>query len=351
MRDEITIEELLQLRESAPVTTIDVRSPSEFADGTIPGSVNIPLFDDEERAQVGTVYKQIGVKEAKRLGLEIVSRKLPELVGRFERLEGEKAVFCWRGGMRSKSVTTVLSLMGIRAYRIIGGYRAYRRKVVESLEQFDLKPECIVVGGLTGTGKTRVLRLLKSQGYPVLDLERMAGHRGSVFGHVGLRPNNQKTFDALLFEELRVLNHRPYVLMEGESRRIGKAVMPEFLARAKESGRHIHLVLPLEARVRNILADYDPSGRADELLAAFRRIKPSIHTPVARDIEQSLAEARYEDAVRLLLQFYYDRKYGHAMDRSAAEPVTIEAADVRDAAEKVRRQLAAWGFGDPETPR
>ena len=132
MFQDITVDKLLALQNKKELVLIDVRSPSEYKDATIPGSLNIPFFNDEERAEVGTLYKQDSVEAAKNRGLEIVSAKLPDFVKEFKQIEGQKAVFCWRGGMRSKTSATVLDLMGIKAYRLQGGYRAYREWVVET---------------------------------------------------------------------------------------------------------------------------------------------------------------------------------------------------------------------------
>ena len=154
MFQDITVEEWRTLREDKKATTIDVRSPSEFAAATIPGSLNIPLFDDAERAEIGTIYKQVSVEAAKQRGLEIVSAKLPTFIRSFAEVPGPKTVFCWRGGMRSKTTATVLSLMGIRAARLTGGYRAYRQWVVDRLATIDYKPRAYVLHGNTGCGKT-----------------------------------------------------------------------------------------------------------------------------------------------------------------------------------------------------
>lgn len=181
MFQDITIEELLTLQNKKEIVTIDVRSSSEFEDGTFPGSLNIPIFEDAERAEIGTLYKQVSVQAAKDRGLEIVSAKLPAFVKSFEQIKEPKAVFCWRGGMRSKTTATVLSLMNIRVYRLTGGIRAYRKWVVSTLEKLgDFKPPAHVILGNTGTGKTAILRSLLGEGYPVLDFEGMAGHRGSI---------------------------------------------------------------------------------------------------------------------------------------------------------------------------
>ncbi|WP_274653227.1 tRNA 2-selenouridine(34) synthase MnmH [Paenibacillus humicola] len=336
MFQDITIEELRELRAKNEITMIDVRSPSEFEDSTVPGSLNIPFFDDRERAEIGTLYKQTSVEAAKERGLEIASAKLPAFVKQFGQIKGRKAVFCWRGGMRSKTTATVLSLMGIHVYRLAGGFRAYRKWVVETLETFELNPPAYVIHGHTGTGKTEVLRRLKEEGYPVLDLEALAGHRGSIFGHVGLKANNQKTFDSLLLEELHALQHAPYILFEAESKRIGKVVMPEFLVRKKEAGTAIRLELPVDERVRQIMADYRPYEHPEAYLEAFRQIKSRIHTPIAAEIESCLEKERFEPAIRMLLEHYYDPRYSHTAEQyEGAAQIELKAATVEEAVQGV----------------
>ncbi|WP_201001991.1 tRNA 2-selenouridine(34) synthase MnmH [Paenibacillus glycanilyticus] len=341
MFQDITIEELLALRDKKEIVMIDVRSPSEYADSTIPGSLNIPLFDDSERAEVGTIYKQVSAQAAKDRGLELFSAKLPAFIKSFEQIKDSKAVFCWRGGMRSKTTATVLSLMGIRAYRLTGGFRTYRKWIVDTLEHLELKPQAIVLQGHTGTGKTAILRELQEEGYPVLDLEGMAGHRGSIFGQVGQKANNQKTFEALLVTDLLKLQEAPYVLMEGESKRIGKAVLPPFLIGKKEAGMQLFIRLPLEERVRHIVEDYNPYENKQELIAAFKQIEKRMHTPIAAQIMQALTEDRFEQAVRLLLEHYYDPRYEHSMMQYKQDRVEIEAGTIAEAVHKVKAYLAA----------
>lgn len=339
MFQDITVEKLLALRDGNELVSIDVRSPSEYRNATIPGSINIPLFNDEERAEVGTIYSRIGVEEAKVRGLELVSAKLPAFIRAFSEIPSQKAVFCWRGGMRSKTTATLLSLMGIRVYRLSGGVRSYRKWVVAQLEAMKLTAPAYVIAGHTGAGKTAILRQLMQDGYPVLDLEGMAGHRGSIFGHVGLTAANQKTFDALLVERLSRMMQAPYLLMEGESKRIGKIVLPEFLSEKKDAGIPLLIELPLEARARNIVHEYQPHLNRTELLQAYQRIKERIHTPVAKEIEGLLTEGEYEYAVRLLLEYYYDPRYEHAMNRSSQEAVIIRAATVEEAYQAVKQAL------------
>ncbi|WP_276352340.1 tRNA 2-selenouridine(34) synthase MnmH [Cohnella caldifontis] len=347
MFQDIGIEELADKRRQGDIALIDVRSPSEYRESTIPGSVNIPLFDDGERAEIGTLYTQVGIPAAKERGLEIVSAKLPAFIRRFAEIPGRKAVFCWRGGMRSKTSATVLSLMDIHVYRLSGGYRAYRKWVVETLESYEIRQPLYVLHGNTGTGKTEVLQALKRKGYPVIDLEDLAGHRGSIFGHIGRKSRNQKTFDSLLLDELIRYERSPYLIIEAESSRIGKVVMPEFLFRKKETGRHLWLEMPTEDRVRNILNDYRPSEYPQECLAAFRRIKQRIHTPIAAEIEGCLLTERYDKAVAMLLEYYYDPKYAHSSEGQEPDPGSvIRARGAEEAEEQLVRLLPDPGAAD-----
>jgi tRNA 2-selenouridine synthase len=338
---DITVEEMLELQQNKGLVTIDVRSPSEYKDATVPGSLNIPLLDDEERAEVGTIYKKIGTQAAKDRGLEIVSAKLPAFIKTFQAIQEPKAVFCWRGGMRSKTTATLLSLMGMKVYRLKGGFRAYRKWVVERLDQFEFRPQAYVLNGLTGSGKTAILRYLKGLGFPVLDLEAMAGHRGSIFGQIGLHAHNQKTFDALLLQDLLRLNDSPYVLFEAESKRIGKVVLPEFIVNVKQSSVQLFIEIPIEERIRHILEDYRPWNHKAECLQAFRHIKNRIHTPIAKQIEEHLLQDRFAEAVKLLLEHYYDPRYDHATSQYTSERVAIKAGSLQEAVEAIIDHLAA----------
>ncbi|MDO7905599.1 tRNA 2-selenouridine(34) synthase MnmH [Paenibacillus sp. JX-17] len=341
MFQDLTLEEWAEQHRTKDLVMIDVRSPSEYAEATIPGSINIPIFEDDERAEIGILYKQVSVQAAKDRGLEIVSAKLPEFIKKFAAIPQRKAVFCWRGGMRSRTTATVLSLMGISAYRLAGGYRAYRQWVVQTLGEAPIEPEACVIHGNTGSGKTALLRKLQEKGYPVLDLEGLAGHRGSIFGQIGLKANNQKTFDSLLLEELMTHKESGYLLMEAESRRIGKVALPDSLMFKKESGYHIFLQMPLESRIRTILEDYRPEEHQEECIHAFHQIKSRIHTPVANEIEMCLSEARYGRAVELLLEYYYDPRYAHSTEQYELESaVNIEASSLEEAVERIEQLLA-----------
>jgi len=339
---EITLEELRALQQKQQLAFIDVRSPSEYELATIPGSLNIPLFNDAERAEIGTIYKQTSVQAAKERGLEIVSAKLPGFIKEFAGVGPKKVVFCWRGGMRSKTTATLLSLMGIQAFRLIGGYREYRRWVVETLNTMEFAPRAYVIHGNTGTGKTALLRRLQEEGYPVLDLEALAGHRGSIFGHIGLKSHNQKTFDALLLEEMLRYRESPFVLLEAESKRIGKVMLPDSLIRKKEEGIPIWIDMPVQARVEQILQDYRPAEFKEQYVQAFRQIKSRIHTPVAAEIEALLLADRFAEAVELLLLHYYDPRYAHTAEQYGDHPeIRLSVQNAEEAFEAVRGCLTS----------
>src|SRR5699024_8479170 len=167
----------------------------------------------------------------------------------------------------------------------------------------------------TGTGKTKLLHQLANKGYPVLDLEGMAGHRGSIFGHIGAEPNIQKEFESQLVQVMHKFREAPFVLMEGESKRIGKVTIPEFLFDKKEQSTQLFIDLPMEQRVRNILDDYEPWNQPEKFIEAFNRIKKRIHTPIAKQIDEDLRKENYHQAIRLQLEYYYDTRYEHMAEK------------------------------------
>jgi len=313
---EITVQELLL---QGYANLVDVRSPGEFARESIPGAVNIPLFNNEERARVGTTYKQEGQTAAQWLGMQIVSPKMESIMQAI-RQRGEEwgeppTIFCWRGGMRSRAMATFATFSGLRVRRLQGGYREYRQHVLEVIGPYELRVPVFLLHGMTGVGKTELLRRLEEKGYPVLDLERMAGHRGSVFGHIGKgKPANQKMFDARLFETLRRNQDAAFFVMEAESKRIGNAIMPPFLHDAKHKAVHIQLTAPLEVRVQRIYDEYVVpfSWRpdfAENVERAYASIARRIPTGQAALLWAAIAEQDWRTAIASLLVYYYDPRY------------------------------------------
>ncbi|GAA0431006.1 tRNA 2-selenouridine(34) synthase MnmH [Lentibacillus halophilus] len=340
MFQDISLQELFKQQQKGELTAIDVRSPKEFQETTIPGSINIPVFTDDERSEVGTLYNQKSKEAAEQRGLEIISAKLPDFIHAFQQIDTPKVVFCWRGGMRSKTAATVTDLMGMDVSRLQGGIRSYREWVVNELEKANFPPSIVVLNGNTGTGKTTILHRLWENGYPVIDLEGMAGHKGSIFGHIGVDPANQKQFDARLIHAIHQYENAPFVLMEGESKRIGNVAIPTFLNEKKEHSLQLFIDLPMEQRIRNILEDYQPWNHPDAFLEAYRRIQKRIHTPVAKQIDNDLQTGYYSQAIRQLLDYYYDPRYEHTTEKYPADQTKhIHAANVDEATSQIEQWL------------
>ncbi|WP_316569938.1 tRNA 2-selenouridine(34) synthase MnmH [Neobacillus sp. YIM B06451] len=348
---EITIEELSTAKN--PVV-IDVRSPIEFKEGAIPGALNVPLFTDEERAKIGTLYKKEGSDAAKWLAMEIVSPKIPNLLRTIREYAGPTGmpvVQCWRGGMRSKAVTSFLEFSGITARRLQGGYKAYRQYILKRIPEL-LPDKSVVIHGMTGTGKTEVLHILARKGYPVVDLEYMACHRGSIFGAIGLgEGNTQKMFDALLYERLAELNKPPYSIMEAESKRIGRIVQPNELMDVKTNGIHIQIHLPIEVRISHIEQEYitpykDEPWYYEKVKEALIRIMKRIKSQEAKAmLEECIAGKDYSGMIRILLESYYDPMYEHKQLEYFGEFKDIHAETFEEAAAKIEEYLKELSLG------
>jgi len=316
MIKEINVEELKTLDQ--PIL-IDVRSEGEFAEATIPGAMNLPLFNNEERSKIGTTYTQASPSLARELGLSIISPKLPDLVKKVGELakKGPLVLFCWRGGMRSKSLATVVELMGIPIYRLQGGYKAYRSQVVDFFEK-KLPFQVVVLRGNTGVGKTELLGRLQAEGYPAIDLEKLANNRGSVFGAMGLgSPPSQKKFEGLLYEELALLSEFPYIIVECESKRIGRVMLPACFCTAMKEGIQILHYDSLENRVQRLIKEYTfvPNALQEIRVALERLIKTLGHVKV-QELRTLLETNCLDEFTKRLLVEYYDKLYAYPNEPS-----------------------------------
>lgn len=324
MFHEITVEGLGRLTN--PVF-VDVRSESEFAEATIPGAVNLPLFSDLERAEVGVVYKQISHAAAKDLGLSLASPKLPEIVRRCRELEksGQLVFFCWRGGMRSKAIVSILDLMGISGFRLEGGYKAFRRSVVRFWEQEPFPYRIVVIRGNTGTGKTQLIKALQQRGRPAVDLEKLANNRGSVFGAVGLGGGpSQKNFEAALTQEFLAFRSAKWFVVECESKRIGRVTLPNVLHKAMQEGKQVLVYDSVENRVQRLVQDYTTFVNVgNELEGALNRLRERLGSKRIDMLKCWLRAGDYANFARLLLEEYYDPLYGYPNEAHAGYSLSV----------------------------
>jgi len=318
--------DILEALDRKDLLFVDVRSPGEHAESSIPGSINVPLFSDSEHHQLGTIYHLYGEKEARSLALELVSPKLPQLVKRIT--DASKGLipllYCKRGGMRSLSLYQVLSMSGVTVLRLKNGYRGYRKLVSEGLKNYRLDNKLII------------LLMLEQRGYPVIDLEGLARHRGSVFGSVGLGlQRSQKDFDALLLQKLDALSAEPLVFIEGEGRRIGNIYLPHFLSEAMSDGYKVLLTASLEKRVERILATYNPKTLAAHEFEALETAVCSLKNRLGRQRTDHLLEllklGDLKNVAEILCRDYYDRLYSDSRPETASFDLEIEAEDLEQA--------------------
>lgn len=338
---EIDVEEALN---RPGVVLVDVRSEGEYDEATIPGAVNIPFLDNVQRSLVGTAYRWEGPDAARRLGLKLFAPQLENFYNSFKELVSkekgrEVIVFCWRGGERSRFVAGLLNAMGIKASRIKGGYKAYRRFINQYLDREFLPHRAIVVYGLTGVGKTDVLKGLAQEGVPVLDLEGLAAHRGSVFGKIGMPPSpSQKMFESLIVRTLIQAERYGVIVVECESRRLGRLLVPKSVINTMKAGYKVLLYAPLEVRVERIKRLY-----ASENQENIRALQESV-TALTRylgkakvgELNQKLAQKKFDEVFSYLLSRYYDPLYGYPDRPDPAYDLSVNAVNLREAVEIIR---------------
>jgi len=302
---------------------VDAHSESEYALDRLPGDVNWPTLNDAERAQVGTEYAQVSAFEARKHGAVLAARNIARHAEReLEHMPKgwTPLVYCWRGGQRSGSLAVVLDRIGFRVHVLEGGYRAFRRAVVEALETLPATLEFRVVCGPTGAGKSRLLQVLAAAGEPVLDLEALANHRGSVLGLVpGETQPSQKRFDTLVWDALRRLDPARPVWVESESRKIGDLrVPPELIARMRASPC-AWLELALERRVDLLLDDYAFFVRdIDAFCARLDALRELRGREVVEGWQAAARAGDLREVVRDLLVTHYDPIYLQSMRRNFA---------------------------------
>src|SRR5688572_24852687 len=318
---------------------LDARSPAEYAEDHIPGAISCPVLDDEERARVGTIYKQDSPFKAKKIGAALVARNIARHIeSLFEEKEKDwrPLVYCWRGGKRSGAMAHVLREIGWEARTLEGGYKAYRRWVVAQLEELPARFKFLVVHGPTGSGKSRLLAALARQGGQVLDLEELAAHRGSVLGGLPGRPQpSQKMFESRLLRELSALDAARTVFVEGESKKIGQLQVPDALIGTMRASPCVRLEASVETRVALLLDEYQ------HFLADRPALDAQLDCLVALHGRERIAEWKslaasgaWKEFVSRLLLEHYDPAYKRSSHKNFVH--LPEARQVRIASPEER---------------
>ena len=302
-------------------TIIDVRSPGEFADDHIPGAINCPVLNDEERIQVGTLYKQESPFVARKVGAALVARNIANHMEQTfsQQPKGWRPlVYCWRGGQRSGSMTHILREVGWPARRLQGGYKTWRHFVLEQLQLLPQGLEFRVVAGPTGSAKTRILEALQLQGHQVLNREALGAHKGSVLGVVpGQEQPSQKMFETLIHDVLRQCVPQRPVFVESESRRLGQLRLPPTVYQAIQDGQWLHVDADRVQRVQFLLTDYAYFLQGNDLVRHLERLTELCGREVV-DRWKNLAQTQnFALLVDELLTLHYDRHYARSLQRVA----------------------------------
>ncbi|GGH12593.1 tRNA 2-selenouridine(34) synthase MnmH [Mucilaginibacter phyllosphaerae] len=335
MVKQITINKFLELKDK--IALIDVRTPAEHEHGHVPGAFNLPLFSNEERVKVGTTYKQVGREEAILLGFDLTGSKWSGFIKEALIIAPDKriGVHCWRGGMRSGAMAWALDLYGFEVYVIQGGYKKYRGWVHQ---QFEHPYKLQILGGMTGSGKTRILQQLKKMREQVIDLEDLAQHQGSSYGSMNkmVQPT-QEQFENNLAEQLKNTGPQKKVWVEDESLTIGKRSIPNTFWHQMRNAAMIDIKVALQQRVNALAAEY---GSLDKhfLMESTERIRKRLGPEQTKYAIEAIMEGRMRDFVKIVL-VYYDKTYRTGLSkRNAAQVFSLELNDT-DIATQARHLL------------
>jgi tRNA 2-selenouridine synthase len=291
---------------------VDVRTPLEFEEDHLPGAINVPLLTNEERVEIGTLYKQEGPHLARIRGLELTAHRFPQIVaGIAEAAQGRPLlVYCWRGGLRSKTVTSILELTGHDAVQLVGGYKSFRNTVDAYFHPFTPKVPLVVLHGMTGIGKTTLLSRLQEKGASTVDLEGLACHRGSAFGQLGLVQSlTQKRFETILWDAVRKAPEGTPLILEGESERIGRVMLPGDFYQKMAEGIRVWCHASLDTRVERLIGEYGLPEYKEEMAAALQRIRKKLGGKKCDELSENLERWEMDPFMRGLVCDYYDKVY------------------------------------------
>jgi tRNA 2-selenouridine synthase len=313
---EISIEKALE--ESKESVLIDVRTASEYAQGHLPNAYNIPLFDDEQRAVVGTIYKKESPVKAITKALAFAQQRMPFYEKEAMQIAKNKKaiIYCWRGGMRSHAFAFVLQACGIQCNLIIGGYKSFRR-AVQDFYSNDFK--FIILGGYTGSAKTEVLHKIAEKGEQVVDLEGLAHHKGSAFGSINEeKQSSTEDFENRLWDKMHKFDLNKVIWLEDESRQIGKNNIPDTLYKKMKEVNLIQLIIPKEKRIAFLVSQYKTNDLC--LIEAINKITKRLGGLDTKNAIQAVKEHNYEAAAASLLH-YYDKAYDFCLSKRTKDSI------------------------------
>jgi len=328
---------------------IDVRSPDEYYKGHMPNSINIPLFNNDERAFIGKKYKNAGREKAVFEGLKIVEKKLDKLIGDIvseykiyinktesPEISPQLKIYCARGGMRSISVNWLIEKIGYKSYRLEGGYKSYRNWVLNSFQD---DRNITLIGGKTGTGKTKILKNLIINNYQVIDLESLANHRGSSFGSLGMtsQPTNEQ-FENLLADKLYTFSKIRTIFIEAESANIGSCRIPSELFKQMKNAKRIEILKSKQNRIEELISTYSvfPSN---ELKNSVARISKRLGPQRTKKAIEAIENKNWEEVCNAVLE-YYDKCYDHEL----AGNINVKIINIQDKKEKEIIELITKAF-------
>ncbi|MGO4907721.1 tRNA 2-selenouridine(34) synthase MnmH [Pseudorhodobacter sp. W20_MBD10_FR17] len=341
----LTLTSFAQLARLGFDDIIDVRSPAEFAEDHIPGAINLPVLDDAQRAEVGTIYKQDSPFRARKIGAALVAANAAKhLQGPLADKPGgwQPLVYCWRGGQRSGSFASILAQIGWRVDLVSGGYKAYRGLVVQALYDQPFPCPVILLDGNTGSAKTELLHRLVARGVQVLDLEGLAHHRGSLFGAMPGGQPSQKAFESALAGAISQLDPTRVVVVEAESSKVGNCRLPPMLWKAMAAAKRLEVVAPVTARARYLVTAYADLVADTARLAGVIDLLRSGHSAEQIDTWQVLAASgAFEPLAASLMAEHYDPRYARHRARLEHGVETFAVDDLGDAAlDRLANQLA-----------
>lgn len=327
------------LENPTQIPILDVRSPGEFAQGHIVGAINLPLFSDEERAIIGTLYKKNGKEVAFLRGLDLVGPKLSSFVKTAAKISPKRKlrIHCWRGGMRSESMAMLMKYSGFETQILQGGYKSYRNFVLES---FFEPAQILVLGGKTGSGKTEILKHLANFGEQIIDLEGVANHKGSAFGHILQAPQpTVEQFENTLFSLFSKLDKQKPIWVEAESRNIGMSVIPQGLWEQMLNAPVFMVNVPDNVRITRLISEYAQANKED-LLDCLQNISKRLGGLETKLATEAFEQGNLVEATKIAL-FYYDKTYTYSQKKRTPTKVTQVDFEEGDDMRMMARKLIA----------